>query len=128
LILLDTDAIIELLEKRSKIGEEVYSSLISSGEPIGTTAINLHELLYGLKKYAKTLKELLQMHVIDYTKEDAELSSQIELGMERAGMAVRRADTMIAAIAINHSMKLFTLDTKHFEPLSKRTALRLFSH
>ncbi len=127
MILLDTDALIELLEKRSKKGEAVYSSLIASGETIGTTALNLHELLYGLKKYAKPVKELLQLQIIAYTKEDAELSSQIELDMEKEGMVVRRVDTMVAAIAINHSMKLLTLDSKHFEPLSRKTQLKLFS-
>jgi len=125
LILLDTNVLIEILEKRSREGEEMYSSLISSGEAIATTAINLHELLYGLEKYAKPLKEILQLPVIDYTKQDAELSSRIELDMENAGLKTRRMDTMIAAIAINHSAKLFTLDKKHFEPISKRTSLQL---
>lgn len=127
MILLDTDVLIEILEKKSGVGEKLYVSLIETQETIGTTAINLHELLYGLRKYSKVMKELLQVPVIGYSKEDAVLSSTIELDMERDGKKVRRTDSMIAAIAINHSMKLFTLDAKHFDPITQRTSLKLFS-
>lgn len=127
MILLDTDVLIEILEKRSRTGEEMYQAVISNGDAIGTTAINLHELLFGLRKYAKPIKEIFQLPVIDYTADDARLSSQIELDMDRLGRTVRRTDTMIAAIAINRSMKLLTLNTKHFKPISEKTSLKLFS-
>ena len=127
MILLDTNVLIEILEKESRIGAKVYSSLVASKEAIGTTSINLHELLYGLRKYAKSVRQLARIPIVEFNKRDAELSSQIELDMERAGMAVRRTDAMIAAIAINHSMKLLTLDTRHFEPMSRKTPLKLFS-
>jgi len=68
LILLDADALTEILEKRSRTDQKHYSSLLSSDKTIGTTAISLHELLYGLKKYAKPMKELLQMPIEGYTK------------------------------------------------------------
>lgn len=126
MILIDSNALIEILEKRSKVGEKLYASLLSSGEAIGTTSINLHEILYGLRKYSKPVNEILQIPTIEYSKEDAELSSQIELELETSGRKVRRTDTMIASIAINHSMKLLTLDTKHFGFLAEKTTLKLF--
>lgn len=49
MILLDTDVLIEILEKRSRTGEEMYQAVISNGDAIGTTAINPHELLFGLE-------------------------------------------------------------------------------
>ena len=105
----------------------MYTSLVLANETIGTTAINLHEVLYGLKKYSKQIKGLLGLPTIGYTKDDAELSSNIELDMEKRGLAIRRVDAMIAAVAINHSMKLLTLDEKHFGPLAAKTSLELFS-
>ncbi len=126
MLLLDTNVLVEILEKRSKKGEELYSSVIASGEAIGTTAINLHELLYGLKKYAKPVKELLQLPIIDYSRDAALLSAEIEYDMEKNGTPIRRTDTMIAAIAIKGSMHLLTLDTKHFEPIAKKTPLEFF--
>jgi tRNA(fMet)-specific endonuclease VapC len=58
-ILLDKNVLVEILEKRSKIDEELYSAVIASGESICTTSINLHEILYDLKKYDKPMMELL---------------------------------------------------------------------
>ena len=53
MIMLDTNVIVEILEKRSIKGEQLYSALIESGETISTTAINLHEVMYGLRKYSQ---------------------------------------------------------------------------
>jgi tRNA(fMet)-specific endonuclease VapC len=126
LIVLDTDALIEILEKRSARGEVAYSAVIGTGEPICTSSINLHELLYRLKKYGKSLKEALTLPVVDYTKNDALLSSDIENQLSRSGKVVRRTDTMIAAVAINASAQLLTLNLKHFEPITKVSRLVLF--
>lgn len=126
MILLDTNALVEILEKRSKSGEELYSAVIESGESIGTTSINLHELMYGLRKYSKPPKELLQLPVFDYSREDALLSSEIEFEVEKSGTPVRRMDCMIAAVAIRKSMELLTLDLKHFEPIANKSRLKFF--
>ena len=126
MILLDTNVLVEILEKRSKKGEELYSAVIASGESICTTSINLHELLYGLKKYGKPVKELLQLPIIDYSKDAAFLSAEIEYEMEKNGTPVRRTDSMIAAVAVNGLMPLLTLDTRHFEPIAKKFALEFF--
>jgi len=125
MITLDTDVLREILDRRSKIGDEALKLILESGEKIGTTSINLHEVLYGLQKYAKPVKEVLQLPVANYTKEDANLSAKIELDAERMGTPIRRTDAMIAAITINNGASLYTLDTKHFEPI-KALGLKLF--
>ncbi len=53
MIILDTNVVVEILGKRSIKGEQLYSALIESGETISTTAINLHEVMYGLRKYSQ---------------------------------------------------------------------------
>jgi tRNA(fMet)-specific endonuclease VapC len=73
--------------------------------------------MYGLQKYAKPTAEILQIPVLNYTKEDSRLSAQLELGAERSGTPVRRADAMIAATCISNEADIFTLDLKHFAPL-----------
>ena len=80
--LLDSNVLVEILEKKSKKGEPLYSEIIESGEGICTTLI-LHEIMYGLRKYSKPTKELLQLPVVDYSKEDALLSAKIEYEMEK---------------------------------------------
>lgn len=54
----------------------------------------------GLKKYSKQVKELLQLPIIKYSKEDAFLSAEIEFEAERNGTPVHRTDNIIAAIAV----------------------------
>jgi tRNA(fMet)-specific endonuclease VapC len=124
---LDTTALIEILEKRSKIGEELYSTIIESEESICTTSINLQELLYGLRKFNKPTKELLQLPIVDYSKCAALLSAQIEYELEKNGTPVRRTDSMIAGVAINEMLPLLTLDSKHFDPIAKKfSSLKFF--
>jgi tRNA(fMet)-specific endonuclease VapC len=120
MIVLDSDVTIEILDKRSQKGEEALKRVLEKGEEVGTTAISIHEVLYGLHKYGKSTKDLLQLPVLDYTKNDAALSSQIELQTEKEGKPINRTDAMVAAIVINSSATLFTFNLKHFEPLKKQ--------
>jgi len=124
-MLLDTNVLIEIFDRGSEAGDEALKSISESGEGIAITSINLHEILYGLEKYAKPVREVLHLPVIDYRKSDAELSAKIEVKAERSGAAVRRTDAMIAAISINNNAVLYTLDMKHFTPLTSM-GLKLF--
>jgi len=125
MIILDTDILIEIFDRKSRKGDEALKLVLESGENIGITSINLHEVLYGLQKYAKPVKEVLQLPVVNYTKKDANLSAKIELDAERMGTPIRRTDAMIAAITINNGASLYTLDLKHFQPI-KALSLKLF--
>ncbi|RLG53481.1 MAG: hypothetical protein DRO00_03860 [Thermoproteota archaeon] len=126
MIVLDTDVLIEIFDKKSSKGDEALNKIVESGQDIAITSINLHEILYGLYKYAKPIRDVLLLPVIDFTKKDASLSAEIELKAERAGKPVRRTDAMIAAIVINRGAFLYTFDSRHFEPL-KPFGLKLFS-
>lgn len=125
MIVLDTDVLIEIFDKHSIKGDEALKTLIEKGEDIATTVINLHEILYGLKKYAKPVKEVLLLPTLEYTKRDAQLSAELELKAEDLGMPIRRVDAMIAAIVINRGAQLYTFDLKHFS-LLKDFGLKLF--
>lgn len=114
MIVLDSDILIEILDKKSKKGEEALKRILESDEQICTTAISIHEVLFGLYKFAKPVKELMQLPVLDFTKKDAQLSSKLELEAEKNGRPTRRTDTMVAAIAINNNSQLYTFDYKHF--------------
>lgn len=125
MILLDTDVLIEIFDKRSDKGDEALSRIVDSGQDVVTTSINLHEILYGLRKYAQPVRDVLLLPVLHYTKRDAELSSEMEVQTEDIGKPIRRTDTMIAAIAINRGANLYTFDLKHFQTLHK-FGLKLF--
>jgi len=125
MILLDTDVLIEIFDKRSERGDQALGSILESGEAIATTSINLHEILYGLEKYAKPVREVLLLPILDYRKKDARLSAKIELEAERRGRPIRRTDAMIASIALNQGAALYTFDLRHFQPLTA-LGLKLF--
>jgi len=125
MIVVDTDVLIEIFDKKSKSGEEALRMIEDSGESMVTTAVNLHEILYGIQKRGKPAGEVLQLPVLNYTKSDASLSAELELKAEKRGTPVRKPDAMIAAIAMNNGAKLYTLDVRHFKPLES-LGLKLF--
>jgi len=124
-MVLDTDVLIEIFDRGSERGDEALEAILGSGEDVVTTSINLHEILYGLEKYAKPVKDVLLLPVLDYTKRDARISAEIEVRAERRGSAIRRTDAMIASIVINRGALLYTFDVKHFKSLEDM-GLRLF--
>jgi len=125
MIILDTDVLIEIFDKRSKKGDEALKRILESGEDIAITAINLHEILYGLQKYAKPVREVLLLPVLNFTRRDASLSAKMELEAESRGTPLRRTDAMIAATTLNNGATIYTLDLKHFQPL-RALGLKLF--
>ncbi|MHB8360376.1 MAG: type II toxin-antitoxin system VapC family toxin [Thermoplasmataceae archaeon] len=124
MILLDTDVIIEILDKKSSIGETLFQKIIENDSGYCTSSLNFHEILYGLNKYAKQNNMVEHIPIIAYTKEDSKLSSILEIEAERKGTTVPRMDTMIASVAINNGCMLYSLD-KHFKIL-ENFGLKLF--
>jgi tRNA(fMet)-specific endonuclease VapC len=125
MIALDSDVLIEILDRKSEKGSDAFKHLIDSGGDICTTVISIHEVLFGFYKHDKPVTDLLQLAVLSYSKNDAMLSSKLELEAEHAGKPIGRTDTMVAAIAINNNAILYTFDLKHFETL-KSQGLQLF--
>jgi tRNA(fMet)-specific endonuclease VapC len=117
LILVDTDVLIEILDKDSNKGGIALNKIEEAGEDITLTTLYLHEILFGLYKYANSpkIEKILLLDVTDFTKNDAILSANLEVKAEKKGKKVPRFDAMIAAVAINKGIKLFTFNRKHFE-------------
>lgn len=124
MILLDTDILIEIVDRQSDKGVGYVNRILESGETYCTSSINFHELMYGINKYSKNGKTIHKIPVISYTKEDGGLSSRLELLAEQMGKSVPRMDAMIASVAINNGYHLYTLDN-HFRIL-KDSGLMLF--
>jgi len=123
MIIIDTDVLIEIFDRNSKIGDEALKKIEESGEEVAITSINLHEILYGHLKVGKKIQGIGKLDTIEFDKRDAEVSSKIEVNAEKNGRTIPRIDTMIAAIAVNRNAKLFTYNKKHFKEIKK---IRLF--
>ena len=124
MILLDTDIIIEVLDKKSDKGESLMLKIIESGEGYCTSSVNLNEVLYCIDKYSIDSPLVLQIPTPGYSKDDSERSASLELTAERKSKSVPRIDAIIASVAINNGCSLYTLD-EHFE-VFKDSGLKLF--
>lgn len=127
MIILDTDVLIDIFDKKSKRGEEVAARLADSKEEVWTTSLNLHEILYGCIKTGRPIEGLLTLRALPFTDEDSRLSGKIEAALEEKGAPVRRMDTMIAATAINLGAKFLTFNSRHFERMMA-FGLRFFEY
>ena len=125
MILVDTDVLIEIFDRNSEKGDAALKKIEDSGEDIILTSLNLHEILFGMYKYNARGKidKILLLDVVDFTKDDANLSAMLELEAERKGKKTSRFDAMIAAVAINRGFSLFTFNKAHFEVFEKLTLL-----
>ncbi len=94
MILVDTDVLIEILDKNSKKGEDALRRIEGAGEDITLTSLNLHEILFGLYKYAdnKKIDKVKLLDVVDFTKDDATLSANLEVKAEKKGEKIPRFD------------------------------------
>ena len=124
MILLDTDVIIEVLDKNSNRGRTLMLRIIESEEEYCTSSVNMHEVLYGIEKYSRDSRLVLQIPTLEYNKSDSELSVALELSAERKGRSVPRMDAIVASVAINNGCSLYTLD-EHFEVFTD-SGLKLF--
>jgi len=124
LTVLDTDVLIEMIDKKSSIGENWFRRLDEM--VIATTVINMHEMASGFFRIGRPLPdELKSLQILPFNPEDALLSSRIESQLEREGNSVGRFDSMIAAICINNGTQLATLNTRHFRRM-EGFGLRIF--
>ena len=124
MILLDTDILIEIVDRQSDKGNGYMNRILESGEGYCTSSINFHELMYGINKYSKNGETIHKIPVIAYTKEDGDLSSHLELLAEQNGKSVSRMDAMIASVAINNGYNFYTLDNQF--RIFKESGLKLF--
>ena len=110
MIIIDTDVLIEISDKRSEKGDQIYQKIISSGDNVAITSITMYEALYGLMKYTKPFHHLFSFHVYAFSNEDAQQAARLEISLEKKGKKIKRTDIMIASTVINKGATLYTFD------------------
>lgn len=125
MIILDTDVLIEIIDKKSNKGEDIFHRLEDANEIFAITSISLYEIYFGLLKLKKkNLPSLSSFLVYGFQREEALLAADLELKLEVSGRKIKRTDIMIAAISISNGAVLCTFD-KDFKEL-KDQGLKLF--
>ncbi len=122
MIILDSDVLITIFEKKIHMGDRVKEYLKEFNEEKVTTSLNLEEVLFGVlkrtgEKVLKSSHPLMNFPILSFTREDAIIASSIEFEMERIGKKKPRGDVLIAAITLRVKGKLFTLNKRHFQDI-----------
>ncbi|MCK5567158.1 MAG: type II toxin-antitoxin system VapC family toxin [Actinomycetia bacterium] len=116
-VLIDTNIYSELLR-----GNQFVADLLKKPEIIAFSVISIAELLTGFKNSAREKENLEELDrflysprvlVYDIDIETSEFYAKIYDELKRSGDPIPTNDLWIAALALQHGTKLFTLD-KHF--------------
>ena len=116
-VLIDTNIYIEFLR-----GDENINNILSSADFIAFSVISIGEILAGFKilgdekKYLNELDEFLyspRLIIYDIDSETSEFYAKIYNELRIAGNPIPTNDMWIAALALQHGIKLLTND-RHF--------------
>ncbi len=121
---------------RSILDTDIFSEIIKGVDPTvaaraktyrrafghyTVAAVTVMEIVQGyqrkqaIQQLQAFLTALPSQDVLSFEESDAELAGRIAGELERTGRPIGTADSMIAAIALQHGLELVTGNTAHFE-------------
>ena len=115
MILADTDVLIDHIAGVQPVARRI--SAYAQADRLQTTSINCFELLSGaaVGKRGDNIRRLLAaIPVIPLDRDAAERAADVRRELERTGVSIGMGDSLIAGIALAHSLPLFTRNRKHF--------------
>ena len=101
--------------------------MIEEVEPFALTGVVVTEILQGLKRDVRRIERFLSMWEMLEPRGFStyrEASAISRLARSR-GISLTTIDTLIASIALEHNVNLFSLD-KDFSRIARMTPLRLY--
>jgi len=114
--LADTDVLIDFLAGREPTAERVARELESGN--LWTTVITRFEMLSGARGARETqiVGELLDsMKIVSLDVSAANRAAAVRRALERKGIGIGMADSLIAGIVLHVSGTLLTRNLRHFE-------------
>jgi predicted nucleic acid-binding protein len=118
----DTDILIDFLEGRAPAADRVALEL-ERGQ-LRTTVISRFELLAGAKTgpQQRLVGDLLAaLSCLPLDDPAADLAAEVRRRLEREGVGIGMADSLIAGIVLRHDGILLTRNRRHFERVSGLT-------
>lgn len=122
MILLDTNAMIAVLNGRPAGVRERLSAAVRSGEAVATSSIVLFELQYGVARSrrkaenAERLRVLMSgpLQVIPLDEEDAMSAGDLRGRLKALGKPIGPFDLLIAGQALRRGATLVSANTREF--------------
>jgi tRNA(fMet)-specific endonuclease VapC len=120
--LLDTNAVIALLENRPAGVRERFREAQKSGDSLALSSVVLFELWYGVAKSSRVQENTERLRVLisgdldllDFDDEDAQAAGRVRAALEQAGTPVGAYDLLIAGQALRRGLTVVTANTSEF--------------
>jgi len=119
MIIVDTDVLIDFLAGVDPVRRQI-AAYLDAGQ-IETTVINAFELLSGARQDTRghAVRTLVGgLPVLPLERNSAERAAVVRQQLEQTGESIGMADSLIAGIALTHSLPLFTRNRRHFEKVA----------
>jgi len=122
--LIDTDIFSEILKG---LDQNVVAKAVAYRSTFGRYTISVITVLEIVKGFHKAQREdrvqqfltgLPTLELLTLDLQSSILAGRIYADLERTGQPIGRADPMVAAIAINHSLTLITGNFSHYQRIS----------
>lgn len=125
LVLIDTSILIEFFRKTDKANSTLLS-LVKQGFTFKISAITVYEIYVGANPAQTDFwNELLEkIEVIPLTYIVAKTAVMINAELKKNRNQIDVADLFIASTAISNSLKIATLNTKHFDRIRNLIILK----
>jgi len=105
-VLIESSAIIDYLKGNKKVKEVILNS-----EELYVSYLTIYEALLGKVKESKVFDFLSAFKIINLTKKDVIIGSQIYKKLKDKGKLIQSFDILISAQAINRRLTLVTKDS-----------------
>lgn len=122
-ILVDTSIWIEFFKSQSKIGDKLEALL--KEDSVWVCGVVLFELVQGIKSDSEKKQItgfLKDLNYIEMTDTLWQKAGEVSRSLKARGITLPFSDILIAAIALDKNLSVFTLD-KHFEHIPGLTIL-----
>jgi hypothetical protein len=128
MVLVDTSVWIDFFQAPDSPAAESLARLIVGHNQVVLCGVVLQEVLQGIRgtrNFDLVQERLLRLPFVDADKETWLQAANLYRNLRSKGITIPTTDATIAALAMRHNLLLFSRD-RHFETISRHTALRLF--
>jgi tRNA(fMet)-specific endonuclease VapC len=123
--LLDTDILSEIGKGVNATVARHAADYLAAFGRYTLSAVTVAEIVWGLEKRQSIRRlnafrtSLPAMEVLPLADAAADLAGRIGAALDRIGQPIGLADTMIAAVALEHGLELVTGNTAHFQRVNR---------
>ena len=122
MIVLDSNAVIAIINYRPAGVRTVFNRRKAQGASIGISSVALFELRFGVANSERRAfngelldRFLATVSVLDFDSEDASAAGQVRADLARRGTPIGPYDVLIAGQALRHKATLITANTAEFK-------------